>query len=101
MQCFSIGCGTKRYFTSSIRMDCEIIYFSFQKIKHPDLYMLVICIAIATSTSNLFLYSFFGKSASDDIASFSDQLYDSNWSALPHKAKKLLIIMIINTQKVL
>lgn len=63
------------------------------------MYILIMCLAIVTSTLNSFLYCSFGKSASDNIASFSDQLYNADWPGIPNNSQKSLILMIMNTQQ--
>lgn len=49
--------------------------------------------------SNLFLYCFFGKLATDSYAEMAECMYETNWQDAPTELQKYLILMIANMQK--
>lgn len=49
--------------------------------------------------SNLFLYCYFGKLATESFEKMADCLYDCNWYEVSIQLQKFLIIMIANIQK--
>lgn len=49
--------------------------------------------------SNLFLYCFFGKLATDSYAGMANCMYETNWQDAPTELQKYLILMIANMQK--
>lgn len=46
--------------------------------------------------SNLFLYCFFGKLATESYAVIADHMYESNWRTLSVDLQKYFILMIGN-----
>lgn len=56
-------------------------------------------ISAILSLSNLFLYCYYGKLASESFESMADLLYENNWPELPNKLKKYFILMIGNGQQ--
>lgn len=67
--------------------------------KHPDFHMVTMVVAIPVGISNLFVYCYFGKLATESHMKMSDCLYESNWLDLSPKLQKYFIIMIANTQR--
>lgn len=60
----------------------------------------VILLASSSSLSNLFIYCYFGKLATESFEQMSDCLYyDFVWHNLPNKLQKYLVVMIANMQK--
>lgn len=56
-------------------------------------------IALLIGLSNLFVYCYFGKLATDSFFKMSDCLYNANWHALPIKLQKYFILMIQHSQQ--
>lgn len=61
--------------------------------------MLIILTAISGGISNLFVYCYFGKMATESYEKMGDCLYESNWIELSPKLQKYLVIIIGNTHK--
>lgn len=51
------------------------------------------------TVSNLFLYCFFGKLATESFEKSAECLYECNWQDLSVKLQKYLVLMIANSQK--
>lgn len=66
--------------------------------KHPDFGMFILIIGLIYGLSNLFVYHFFGKMATESYRKMSDCLYECNWQDLTLKHQKHMIIMITNAQ---
>lgn len=49
--------------------------------------------------SNLFVYCFFGKVATESFATMADSLYEANWQNLPIELQKYFILMIANANR--
>lgn len=49
--------------------------------------------------SNLFLYCFFGKVATESYEQISDCMFQANWVTLPVKYQKYFILMIGNSHR--
>lgn len=65
-----------------------------------DSSMAVILLASSSSLSNLFIYCYFGKLATECFEQMSDCLYyDFGWHDLPIGLQKYLVVMIENMQK--
>lgn len=58
-----------------------------------------IVIVTTISATNLYLYCYFGKSATDSFKGMADCLYECQWQALPVNLQKYLILMIESAQK--
>lgn len=56
----------------------------------------MLCFALFQCISNLFVYCFFGKLATESYLDMSDYLYDCNWLGLSVDLQKSLIVMIGN-----
>lgn len=54
---------------------------------------------LLASSTNLFLYCYFGKKATDSFDSMTGALYDSKWLDFPPNLRKYFIIAIGNTQR--
>lgn len=48
--------------------------------------------------SNLFIYCYFGKLATDSYAGMAENIYETNWQDAPSELQKYLILMIANMQ---
>ena len=55
--------------------------------------------ALLVSSSNFFVYCFFGKLATDSFAKMSDRLFEAKWQDLQPNLQKYFIIMIANAQR--
>lgn len=101
-------------FMSSIVFECDLVRFihflskyvhiliifsSMQQFKHPDSNIGLIFVAGSVGTSNLFLYCFFGKLATDSFDNMAYCMYASKWQALPINLQKYFILMIGNMQR--
>lgn len=67
--------------------------------KHIDFNLGILLLATLTGASNLFIYCFFGKLATDCYEKMNKCLFESNWQALSIDLQKYFILMIGNTQK--
>lgn len=76
-----------------------IIFLSMQQFKHPDSNIGLIFVAGSVGTTNLFLYCFFGKLATDSFDNMAYCMYASKWQALPINLQKYFILMIGNMQR--
>lgn len=54
---------------------------------------------IVSNMTDLFLYCYFGKLATDIHLSLADRLYESNWVKLPTEYQRIYAVMIQNMQK--
>lgn len=59
----------------------------------------IILAAYVVNASNLFIYCYFGKIATDSYDGMAHSLYESNWQALPIDLQKCLVLMIGNMQR--
>lgn len=55
--------------------------------------------AIIDGVSDLYLYCYFGKLATDSHTKMAECLYETNWPDLPVPLQKYFILMISNIQK--
>lgn len=70
--------------------------------KHIDKNILTILAATTVSSSNLFIYCYFGKLATESYQKMADCLYDdNNWWLLPIELQKYFLLMNNNMQKLL
>lgn len=67
--------------------------------KHIDKNVLTILAATTVSSSNLFIYCFFGKLATESYQKMADCLYESNWWELPVGLQKYFLLMNMNMQR--
>lgn len=55
--------------------------------------------AIVVSSSNIFLYCYYGKYSTESYEKMADILFESKWIKYPIYLQKYLILMITNTQR--
>lgn len=67
--------------------------------KHIDKNILTILAATTVSSSNLFVYCYFGKLATESYEKMSDCLYETKWWELPIELQKYFLLMNINMQR--
>lgn len=67
--------------------------------RHIDINMGFLLIVVSIGGSNLFLYCFFGKVATESYRKMVDSLYEANWQILPIELQKYFILMIGNAQR--
>lgn len=73
---------------------------NFPQHLHPiDFSAVHLSLGAVISISNLFLYCYFGKLATDSFTSMADCLFDTNWQHLPIELQKYFILIIANMQK--
>lgn len=60
---------------------------------------MILLIALFVGISNLFIYSYFGKLATESFNKISGCVYEFNWHELPIDLQKYFILMIQNTQR--
>ena len=70
----------------------------FQELRHIDINFGFLLIVLCIGSSNLFLYCYYGKLATESYAKMSNCLYECNWRNLPVKMQKYLVVMIGNSQ---
>lgn len=61
--------------------------------------MSVVVLAGSVGLLNLFVYCYFGKLATESFEQMADSLYESNWSNLPVRLQKYVLLIILNTQR--
>lgn len=66
--------------------------------KHASLNIFFVLITILVATSDLFLYCYFGKLATDSYGNMVDSLYECKWYGLPIEQQKYFIMMIGNAR---
>lgn len=88
----------KRKNVFKINLNELILLIFFQQLRHIELSITTVIMAIIASTLILFLYCFFGKIASESSMGIANLLFQANWQALPLKLQKYFIIMIANAQ---
>lgn len=71
----------------------------FQQLKHPDYYLIILLAAILVSSSNLFIYCYFGRLATQSFEKMADYLFETNWSVRPVGLQKYFILMLQNMQR--
>lgn len=60
---------------------------------------MMLIFAAFVGCSNLFVYCFFGKMATESFMNIADSFYESNWQSLPNETQKYFIVIIANAQK--
>lgn len=74
--------------------------FLLQHLHDLDIAILIhVLAAISTSGSNLFVYCYFGKLATDSYTRMAECLYDNDWVGIDIESQKFIILMIANIQK--
>lgn len=69
--------------------------------KHMDKNFLTILAATTVSSSNLFIYCYCGKLATESYQKMADLLYESNWWLLPVRLQRYFLLMNANMQRLL
>lgn len=67
--------------------------------KHLGAEFLVIVICVISSSSNLFLYCYYGKFTTDSYLAFNQSVYESIWYLLSLKIQKTMVLIIGNAQR--
>lgn len=70
----------------------------FQELRHLDFNLCICLIGIGLGISNISLYCYLGKLATESYAKMADCVYDSNWYKMPLNLQKYLVLMIANAQ---
>lgn len=73
-------------------------YVRLQQLTHIDFELGILVMTALVGISNLFIYCYFGKIATDSFRSMSDCLYQCDWPDLPTTWQKHYIILIGNAQ---
>lgn len=94
----SVYLDTKQNFEVGKLLPFTII-FSLQHLRDFDVRVFHFSIAVIVSTSNLFVYCFFGKLTTDSYFKMAQTLYDSNWMRSSIEVQKYMVLMIANMQK--
>lgn len=72
----------------------------FQQLQNGAGYGIIIVIStLVVGSSNLFLFCYFGKSATDSFHNISNILFESNWPDIPVHLQRYFILLILNTNK--
>lgn len=87
------------YFLFTSQLTKFMKTYLFQRFKEIDLEITIIFMGFLMGLSNLFLYCYFGKLATDSYKEMADSLYEVNWHELPIELQKYFVLMIANTQK--
>lgn len=88
---------TSRGFYFQDFFNCDDLY-RFQEIKHFDANISLILIGAIAAISNLFLWCFFGKLATESFQNMAHCMYQANWYGLQVKLQKYFMNMIRNAQ---
>ncbi|XP_055308155.1 odorant receptor coreceptor-like [Sitodiplosis mosellana] len=80
-----------------LMMICLLFQLDLE-LNHIDFNINIILLTFATSASNLFIYCYFGKMATESYAQISDCLFESNWYTHPVNLQKHFILLIANAQ---
>ena len=73
--------------------------FHSQQFQHISFDIFIVLVAISVGVSNLFLYCFLGKVASESYEKMANALYKSDWTSLSNNYQKYFIVMIAHAQK--
>lgn len=67
--------------------------------KHLDFDIVLTLMAVIVGITDLLLYCYFGKLATESHVRLADCIFESNWQDLPIDLRKYMILMIVNMQK--
>lgn len=70
----------------------------FQKVQDIDFDIFLLLIVLSTSGLSLFLFSFFGKMATESYEKMAISLFESDWPKLPVHLQRFVLLMIQNAQ---
>lgn len=56
-------------------------------------------LALTVASSNLFVYCFFGKMATESFEKMANSFYESNWTKLSVESQAYFLVMITNAQR--
>lgn len=73
--------------------------YAFQQLQHIDFSFLLLSFAFAISASNIFVYCYFGKMATESYRDMANCLFEANWHEYPVEIQKYFILFIANAQK--
>lgn len=73
--------------------------YILQKLKDPDIVMVLLVMTTFVALSVLFLYCYFGKLAADSYELMCECVYDSFWQKLSPNLQKYIVVMIANMQQ--
>lgn len=74
-------------------------FVELQQMKHVDSSISLLMLGLMVSTSDLFLYCFFGKMSTDSFAMIGENAYEINWQRFSIKLQRYFILMIGNGQR--
>lgn len=87
-------------------MNCDYIccyqcflHLNFQQMNYMNFGMTLLLIVFLTGLSNLFVFCYFGKLATDSFSNMGDCLFEYDWQALPIDLQKYFPLMIQNAQR--
>lgn len=76
------------------------VYVGFsQQFQQHSIDVILAMTTASVTVTNLLIYCFFGKLATESFAKMSDCVYNMDWHELPIGLQKYLILMIANMQK--
>lgn len=70
----------------------------FQQTRNLNADIIMVISNSSNGLLNIFIYCYFGKSATDSYAKMTDYLMQLEWYEYPNGLQKYLILMIANTQ---
>lgn len=70
-----------------------------QQFKHIDFSIVMLLTSFSSGISNLFVYCYFGKVATESFENMAISMYETDWHELPIELQKSFIIMIQIAQK--
>ncbi|XP_055305901.1 odorant receptor 22c-like [Sitodiplosis mosellana] len=84
--------------SSVIFLACIVFQLDLQS-KHPSVNLVLMLFGVFVSGTNLFVYCFFGKLATESYTKIADCLYEANWREVSIDLQKYIIVMIQNAQR--
>lgn len=67
--------------------------------QHIGLSVILLLTAASVSSTNLFFYCFFGMVATESYEKMAECIYESDWTELPVKLQKYILLMIGNAHR--
>lgn len=77
----------------------QLFDFHFKKFQNFDFDVTSAMTTVSVGMTNLFIYCYFGKLATDTYKKMSDCVFEMNWPELPNDLQKYIILMVRNMQK--
>lgn len=70
-----------------------------QAVRHPGLGTVIAVICVCWSSTNTFIYCFFGDLATENVMKIPHCLFTSNWHELSNDSQKFYFMLLANSQR--